>query len=57
MTTDTVEPLVAADFKAGVRGTDKPPGSRFGHGAPVHRCRPAIGFVVFFLWPTCAAST
>ena len=26
MTTDTVEPLVAADFRTGVRGTDRPPG-------------------------------
>jgi len=26
MTTDTVEPLVAADYKTGVRGTDRPPG-------------------------------
>ena len=26
MTTDTVEPVVAADFKTGVRGSDKPPG-------------------------------
>ena len=49
---DTVEPLVAADFKrGGVRGTDKPPG-RGDLGMAFIFILPAlIGFLVFYLYP------
>ena len=51
MTTDTVEPLVAADFKTGVRGTDKPPG-RGDLGMALLFIAPAtIGFLASLLVP------
>ena len=51
MTTDTVEPVVAADYKAGVRGTDKPPG-RSDLGMAIIFILPAtIGFLVFYAYP------
>ena len=51
-TVDTVEPLVAADYKpGGVRGTDKPPG-RSDIGIAMVFILPAlIGFLVFYLYP------
>ena len=51
MTTDTVEPVVAADFKAGVRGTDKPPGKGDLGMALIFILPAAIGFLVFYLFP------
>ena len=51
MTTDTVEPVVAADFKAGVRGTDKPPGRGDLGMAMLFILPAAIGFLVFYLYP------
>ena len=51
MTTDTVEPIVAADYKPGVRGTDRPPG-RGDLGMALIFILPAlIGFLVFYLYP------
>jgi multiple sugar transport system permease protein len=49
---DTVEPLVAADYKSGgVRGTDRPPG-RSDIGIALVFILPAlIGFLVFYLYP------
>jgi multiple sugar transport system permease protein len=49
---DTVEPVVASDFKRGdVRGTDKPPG-RGDIGIAFIFILPAlIGFLVFYLYP------
>jgi multiple sugar transport system permease protein len=51
-TVDTVEPLVAADYKtSGVRGTDRPPG-RSDIGIALVFILPAlIGFLVFYLYP------
>jgi multiple sugar transport system permease protein len=51
-TVDTVEPLVAADYKrGGVRGTDRPPG-RSDIGIALVFILPAlIGFLVFYLYP------
>ena len=51
MTTDTVEPVVAADFKAGVRGSDKPPGRGDLGMAMLFILPAAIGFLVFYLYP------
>jgi multiple sugar transport system permease protein len=51
MTTDTVEPLVAADFKTGVRGTDRPPGKGDLGMALIFILPAAIGFLVFYLYP------
>ena len=52
MTTDTVEPVVAADFKAGVRGTDRPPGrGDLGDGYGLHLAPATLGFVVFYICP------
>ena len=51
MTTDTVEPLVAADYKAGIRGTDKPPGRGDLGMALIFILPAAIGFLVFYLYP------
>jgi multiple sugar transport system permease protein len=51
MTTDTVEPVVAADYKTGMRGTDKPPG-RGDLGMALIFILPAlIGFLVFYVYP------
>ncbi len=49
---DTVEPVVAADFKRGaVRGTDKPPG-RGDLGIALIFILPAlIGFLLFYVYP------
>ena len=51
MTTDTVEPLVAADYKTGVRGTDRPPGRGDLGMAMIFILPAAIGFLVFYLYP------
>jgi multiple sugar transport system permease protein len=51
MTTDTVEPLVAADYKTGVRGTDRPPGKGDLGMAMIFILPAAIGFLVFYLYP------
>src|SRR6187551_2725126 len=51
MTTDTVEPVVAADFKTGVRGSDKPPGRGDLGMAMLFILPAAIGFLVFYLYP------
>jgi multiple sugar transport system permease protein len=51
MTTDTVEPLVAADYKAGIRGTNKPPGRGDLGMALIFILPAAIGFLVFYLYP------
>ncbi len=51
MTTDTVEPLVAADYKTGVRGTDRPPGRGDLGMALIFILPAAIGFLVFYLYP------
>ncbi len=50
--TDTVEPIVASDYKPGPsRGTDKPPG-RGDMGIALIFILPAlIGFLVFYLYP------
>jgi multiple sugar transport system permease protein len=51
MTTDTVEPVVAADYKAGVRGTDKPPGRSDLGMAMIFILPATIGFLVFYAYP------
>jgi multiple sugar transport system permease protein len=51
MTTDTVEPLVAADYKSGVRGTDRPPGKGDLGMALIFILPAALGFLVFYLYP------
>ena len=51
MTTDTVEPLVAADYKTGVRGTDRPPGKGDLSMALIFILPAAIGFLVFYVYP------
>ena len=51
MTTDTVEPLVAADYKTGVRGTDRPPGKGDLGMALIFILPAAIGFLVFYVYP------
>jgi len=49
---DTVEPLVAADFKPGaIKGTDKPPGRGDLVAAFVFILPALIGFLVFYLYP------
>jgi multiple sugar transport system permease protein len=51
MTTDTVEPVVASDYKTGIRGTDRPPG-RGDLGMALIFILPAlIGFLVFYVYP------
>jgi multiple sugar transport system permease protein len=51
MSTDTVEPVVAADYKSGMRGTDRPPG-RGDLGMALIFILPAlIGFLVFYVYP------
>jgi multiple sugar transport system permease protein len=51
MTTDTVEPLVAADYKTGIRGTDRPPGRGDLGMALLFILPAAIGFLVFYVYP------
>lgn len=51
MTTDTVKPVVAADYKSGIRGTDKPPGRRDLGMAMIFLLPAAIGFLVFYVYP------
>jgi multiple sugar transport system permease protein len=51
MTTDTVEPLVAADYKTGIRGTDRPPGKGDLAMAMIFILPAAIGFLIFYLYP------
>jgi multiple sugar transport system permease protein len=51
MTTDTVEPVVAAGYKTGVRGTDKPPGRGDLGMALIFILPAAIGFLVFYVYP------
>jgi multiple sugar transport system permease protein len=51
MTTDTVEPLVAADYKNGVRGSDRPPGRGDLGMAMIFILPAAIGFLVFYVYP------
>jgi len=49
---DTVEPLVAADYKPGdVKGTDKPPGRGDLAVALIFILPALIGFLVFYLYP------
>jgi multiple sugar transport system permease protein len=51
MTTDTAEPLVAADYKTGIRGTDRPPGRGDLGMALIFILPAAIGFLVFYVYP------
>jgi len=51
MTADTVEPVIAADYKTGVRGTDKPPGKGDLTMALIFILPAAIGFLVFYVYP------
>jgi ABC-type sugar transport systems, permease components len=51
MTTDTVEPVVAADYKTGIRGSDRPPGRGDLGMAMIFILPAAIGFLVFYVYP------
>jgi multiple sugar transport system permease protein len=51
MTTDTVEPVVPADYKSGPRGTDRPPGRGDLAMAMVFILPALIGFLVFYVYP------